>query len=47
VSFALGSGRSQLVLADKRPPPHGHYTLVLRRRSGRRLITTRQSMTIG
>jgi hypothetical protein len=46
VSSTIGGGRSKLVLARKRPLRRGDYTLVLRRHVGRRLVTTRQQITI-
>jgi ABC-type cobalt transport system substrate-binding protein len=41
------SGRMKLLLADRRAVNAGEYTLLLRRRSGGRWVSTRQQVTIG
>jgi virginiamycin B lyase len=45
-SVSIGSGRSELLLTDRRQLRHGRYTLVLRHRSGARWVPSSQAVTI-
>jgi Glycine rich protein len=47
VRVTTAPGRAQLVLSDSRPLTRGRYTLTIRRRRGRRLLTRRMTIRIG
>jgi len=46
VILSTGARRSELVLAEQRPLPTGHYTLLVQRRSGHKSIVTKQALKI-